>query len=68
MIYNIQSFKNNFFVIVIKVNRVLIFSENGRLKNKFDLSEADFPNSIAVNQFKEIFVTDNNKHCVHVSF
>ena len=57
----------NILVLESKVNRVLIFSDHGKLKKKFYISQAEFPNSVAVNNLCEIFVADNKKHCVHVS-
>ena len=57
----------NILVLESKVNRILVFSSTGKLRKKFYLSQADFPNSIAVNKFQEVYVADNKRHCVHVS-
>ena len=46
--------------------RTLIHDEFGTLENSFDCPEVNFANSIAVNDFKEIFITDNRCHCVKV--
>ena len=53
-------------VLESKVMRTLIHDEFGTLENSFDCPEVNFANSIAVNDFNEIFITDNRCHCVKV--
>ena len=54
-------------VIESKVQRVLIFDENGKKLRKFeDPKRLEFPNGVAVNDNEEIFISDNVSHCIQV--
>ncbi|KAH9359825.1 hypothetical protein HPB48_015709 [Haemaphysalis longicornis] len=54
-------------VVDCRVTRVVIFDQSGNLLRKFVCSERlTFPNGVAVNEWEEIFASDNLAHCVKV--
>ncbi|ESO11635.1 hypothetical protein HELRODRAFT_166651 [Helobdella robusta] len=56
----------NIIVLESKVNRVSIFDKSGEVVNQFSCPQMSFPMSIAVNDQQELFICDNNSHCVMV--